>query len=253
MAERAWGFVDPDTIDEFSAITSLDRLISLTPESTLFNTPALRAVIVPQHGELIDSVYDGRLPLSIDVAEKIAMYAGARNGKWKSDKAFDDHPNNMITRFRDVNNTYLSESTYDQYWEVGVIWAQTANRTQAFYPAFSTVYKDDTSILRGLPFIMATCQIWKYAVRSWMRVTGNQKLTKEQLIDRSNRSIAEDCDGKFDKRFDITPKTYYTPADNQRGYSWTCDIEVKGNVMPTVGTYSLIVQRRDSDSDATRL
>lgn len=253
MAVRAWGYVDPNSVDELSAITSLDRLISLTPESSLFNTPAVRAVIVPQHGILIDSEYDGRLPLSIDVAEKIAKYTGARNGKWRNSSAFDDHPNNMITRFRDVNNTYLSDTTHDQYWQIGVIWAQTANRTQAFYPAFSTIYKDDTSVLRGLPFIIATCQIWKYAVRSWMRVTGNQKLTKEQLVDRSNKSIIADCDGKFDQRFDITPITYYTPADRQRGYSWSCDIMVKGNITPTVGTYSLIVQRRDSDSDATRL
>lgn len=253
MAERAWGYIDPNSIDELSAITSLDRIISLTPESTIFSTPAMRAVIVPQHGVKIDSDYDGRLPLSIDVAEKIAIYAGAGNGKWKNGKAFDDFPNNVITNFIDVNNTYLPDAVYDQYWGVGVIWAQTASRTQAFYPAFSTVYKDDTSILRGLPFIMASCQIWKYAVRSWMSVTGNQKLTPEQLIDRSNRSIINDCDGKFDGRFDIIPRTYYTPADKQRGYSWSCDIEIRGEVMPTVGTYSLIVQRRESDSDIVRL
>lgn len=244
MADRGWGYVDSNTVDEMSAITVLDASISLYPESTLFATPACRAVIVPQHGTMVGSDYRGRLPLSIDVATKIAMYTGSRTGVWNSERAFDATPNNHVTKFRDINDTYMSDSMYDRYWSVGVIWAQNVNRTTAFYPAFSTVYADDTSVLRGLPFIMAICQTWKYAHRSWVINTGNQKLTKEQIVSRSNDSIANDIAGKFDQRFAINVDTYFTPADTQRGYSWSCDITIGGDVMPTVGQYSIIVERR---------
>ncbi len=245
MAERGWGYVDWQQVDELSAITTLDRAISLTPDSELFQTPACRAVIVPQHGYLIDSGYTGRLPLTIDVATKVAKYAGARTGVWKSEAAFDATPNNQITRFRDINDTYMSETMYDQYWDIGVIWAQNVNRTTAFYPTFGTVYSDDTSVLRSMVYIMAVCQIWKYAVFGWQAVVGNQKLTKEQLISRSNEVIIDNISGKFDDRFDIGVDTFLTKADEVRGYSWSCNITVKSNVMPTVGTYTIYAERRD--------
>lgn len=242
MAERGWGYVDPNTVDELSAIIALDRTISLYPESVLFSTPACRAVIVPQHGIKLDTDYKGRLPLSLDVAEKVARYAGA--GSWRSNAAFDNSPNNHITNFRDINDLYMPDKKAEQYWNIGVIWAQNVDRTRAFYPAFSTVYKDDTSVLRGLPFIMAICQTWKYAIRSWQINVGNQKLTKPQIVDRSNESIIADTEGKFDGRFTISPKTFYTPSDEARGYSWSCEIVIGGNVMPTVGQYSIKVERR---------
>ena len=244
MADRGWGYVDVNVVDELSAITALDQSISLYPESTLFATPACRAVIVPQHGEMIGSEYRGRLPLSIDVATKVAMYAGAATGVWNSERAFDATPNNHITKFRDINDAYMTDTMYDRYWSVGVIWAQNVNRTTAFYPAFSTTYTDDTSVLRGLPFIMAMCQTWKYAHRSWTLNTGNQKLTKAQIISRSNESIANDVAGKFDQRFDIGVETFFTPADTQRGYSWSCNITIAGDIMPTVGIYNIIMERR---------
>lgn len=244
MAERGWGYVDPNTVDELSAIIALDRSISLYPESVLFSTPACRAVIVPQHGIKLDTDYNGRLPLSLDVAEKVARYAGGSDGRWRANAAFDNSPNNHITNFIDINDLWMPDNKAEQYWNIGVIWAQNVDRTRAFYPAFSTVYKDDTSVLRGLPFIMAVCQTWKYAIRSWQINVGNQKLTKQQIIDRSNESIKVDTEGKFDDRFTINPDTFYTAADKQRGYSWSCAITIGGNVMPTVGQYSIKVERR---------
>lgn len=242
MPERGWGFVDPNQVDELSAIIALDRSISLFPESALFSTPACRAVIVPQHGVKLDTDYKGRLPLSLDVAEKVARYTGSE--VWKSNAAFDNSPNNHITNFTDINDLYMPDGKAEQYWSIGVIWAQNVDRTRAFYPAFSTVYKDDTSVLRGLPYIMAMCQTWKYAIRSWQINVGNGKLTKQQVIARSNDSIATDTEGKFDGRFVINPNTFYTPADVQRGYSWSCEITIAGNIMPTVGQYSIKVERR---------
>lgn len=249
MADRGWGYVDPNAVDELSAIIALDRSISLYPESALFSTPACRAVIVPQHGVKKNTDYRGRLPLSLDVAEKVARYAGSE--VWKSNAAFDNSPNNHITNFTDINDLYMTDSKAEQYWSIGVIWAQNVDRSRAFYPAFSTVYKDDTSVLRGLPYIMAMCQVWKYAIRSWQINVGNQKLSKQQVIDRSNESINNDVEGKFDGRFNIIPNTYYTPADVARGYSWTCDIRIEGNIMPTVGQYSIKVERRGEANNTT--
>lgn len=246
--ELKWGYVDNSTVDQHAIASMLNTIISLTPESDLYGTGACRAVIVTQSGRLRNSDYTGRLPLTIDIAKKVGRYMGGLDGAWKPNYAFDQSPNNQIDDFYDIDNTWHPKEHYDKLWDVGVIWAQNYNRQKQFYPAFQTIYKDDTSVLNSLPTIIACCQINKFMYRAWSNITGGQ-YTEAQIIDRNNRYINEQIDGKFGKRFEIVPNTYITDKDRQLGYAYHCDVQIKSGNMVTVGQYSISAARRDTPAN----
>ena len=79
----------------------------------------------------------------------------------------------------------------------------------------------------------------------WKRLTGNQKLTVDQLIERSNELIIQDTQDVFDGRFVIRPETYLTPADNILGYSWSCKVHIYANNMRTVFQAAVIAHRME--------
>lgn len=245
-----WEWKEPNTHDEeISYAISLRTQAMLYPESTLFNTAAFRAVIMGHAGHDTRDNYRGWLPLIIDFAEKVARYMGAADGKWKERWAFDQEGNNEVNSFQDVNLTYKSPENYDRSWDAGLNWVVYKNRTQLFYPAIQTVYEDDTSVLNSYFVAAAICTLERICQRSWAAITGNQKLTKEQIRDRSNTFIQAAAEGAFDGRFDITVNTYFTKADDNRGYSWSCDVTLATDTMPTVGTFTLIAARRDEQGN----
>lgn len=240
--ELKWGYVDNGKVDHTAIASMLDSIITLTPESDLYGTGTCRALIVTQSGRLRNSNYNGRLPLTIDIAKKVAKYTGGLNGVWKQEYAFDQSPNNQIEDFYDVDNAWQPPSVRDRLWQVGVIWAENYSRNRLFYPAFQTIYKDDSSILNSFPTIIACCQLNKFMYRAWTNISGGV-YTNQQIIERSNRSINEQTDGRFHNRFVITPKTYFTKADEQRGYSYHCDVTIQSGNMVTVGQYTINAER----------
>jgi len=59
-----------------------------------------------------------------------------------------------------------------------------------------------------------------------------------------DRFIEGQIKDKYDGRADITPRSYYTPADTQRGYSWHTDIEGLFDGMKTVEVLTVVAGRR---------
>ena len=215
------------------------------PESEIYGTPVCRVAVVGRTGVLLNSDYRGILPLTIDVADKVSRYMGAGIGRWSSGQAFDDSPNNQVTMFRDINITWQPDNVYNDSWDNGLIWVQNFDRRQQFYPAFQTVYPDDTSVLNSIITMMACCELEKVAQRVWRQLTGNSKLTKDQFIERSNALITSMTVDRFDGRFVIQPETYFTEADDARGYSWSCNIHIYANNMKTVGTFTVVAHRME--------
>ncbi|MEG2268568.1 MAG: hypothetical protein RSC68_30095, partial [Acinetobacter sp.] len=178
-----WQWLKPNTHDEeISYAVSLRTQAILYPESTLFGTQAFRAVILGHCGHDIDEEWDGWLPLTINFAEKVARYMGAGDGRWVERWAFDQAGNNTVENFRDVNLTYKSPENYDRSWDAGLNWVQYSDRTRLFYPAMQTVYDDDTSVLNSYFVAAGVCTIERICQRSWVNITGNQKLTNDQII-----------------------------------------------------------------------
>lgn len=229
---------------ETSIAIALRAAARLYPESEVFGTPVCRVTIVGHSGYLINSQYKGLLPLTVDLADKRAYFMGAANGIWNRDRGYDQAPYNQVTLFKDVNNTYKPSPAYDKDWQNGLVWVQKFNTTKLFYPAIQTVYDDATSVLNSDINAAVIVEAEKVCERVWRQLVGGSKLTQEQFLEKSDQLIAEETDGRFDDRFIIVPRTYFTGYDAILGYSWSTDIEIYMNKMVLVGTYTIVARDR---------
>lgn len=215
------------------------------PESDYYGTAVMRAMIVGRSGKLLQSQYTKRLPLTMEVARKAAAYMGASNGIWKPGFAFDVSPANRVDMFTDINVTFTPAKVRNKDWDVGLNWVQSHTRRGYFFPAFKTVYDNDTSVLNSFFTAMACVELEKVGERAWREFTGRSNLTNAQLIERVNDFVVKNTQGRFDGRFVIVPETYFTDADIARGYSWSLRIKIYAPNMKTVMTLSLEARRLD--------
>lgn len=234
---------------ESSMAISLKNAARLYPESEIHGTKVCRATVVGHAGTLLSSKYKGvngrkHLPHTLQFASRCANYMGAGTGLWNSGAAFDQSPNNQIDMFRDSNITFKSATSRQNDWRNGLIWAQSYDMRSDYWPALQTVYDDDTSVLNNFFNVAIAIDLEKVSQRTYRDLTGmSGKLTKAQFIMRSNELILERTEGKYDGRVSIRPDTYFTAADEQRGYSWRTDIHMYGENMRTVGTYTVVAHR----------
>ena len=229
--------------DEISRASSLRIAAAIYPESEVYGTPVVRAIIVGRSGVLRSKRVRNYLPLTISVADKVAAYCGAGNGVWNSDNAFDQGDNKREKMFTNVNQTYQSRAAYNKSWDAGMIWVQQFDRGSLFFPAYQTAYPDDTSVLNSLSLLIAVSYLERVCEEVWRVLTGDNKLSGQAFIDASNELIIERTRGRFDNRFTIVPNTYFTEADSARGYSWTTDISIYAENSHTVGTFSIVAKR----------
>lgn len=230
---------------ENSIAVALKNYAALFPESVIDGTAACRAIIIGQTGRLIDNSIPDMLPLTLDFADKVSKYMGASNGRWVSEFSFDESPRNQVSLFRNVSLPWKSEVNYTKDWDAGLVWAQNYDRQSMFFPAFQTVYPDDTSVLNTFMTMAACVELEHVVQRCWRDLTGGSKLTREQFIDRSNQLIVERTRDRFDARYVIIPETFFTEADSARGYSWSCKVHIYANNMMTVGTFTIVAHRME--------
>lgn len=236
-----------DQSSENSFAVALRTAASLYPESTIHGTATCRAVIIGHCGKLVNSDWKGLLPMTLDFANKVSRYMGAGDGRWVSAYSFDESPTNQVSLFRpvDVNLTYKSDTNYNKDWDAGLNWVQSYDRNSLFFPAFQTVYPDDTSVLNAFMVMAACVEAEHVSERVWRDLTGGSKLTREQFIERSNRLIDERMRDRFDGRFVVVPETFFTEADDARGYSWSTRIHIYANNMRTVGSFTVVAHRME--------
>ncbi len=236
--------------EESSMAEALKNYAQNFPESEVYGTKVCRAVIVGHDGILIGNRrYRRRAPLTLEYAAMNAKYMGSGDRKWRPGLAPTKNPNNIITMFRDINAPFKSANARSSDWDNGLIWAQRFDRSSYFFPAMQTVYDDDSSILNSALNMQALVELEKVCQRVWRRLVGIDGLTPEQFIERSDKLIVKEVENRFDNRYTIVPNTFMTEADVQRGYSFSCKIDLFGPNMISVGTFT-IRPRRLSDLGA---
>lgn len=233
--------ITPLTAAQESALAiALRTRLQMYPESDYFGTATMRGMIIGRSGTLISSTYNQRLPMTIEFAAKAAAYMGSGDGVWKSANSFDQDPLNQVTLMTDINVVFTPATVRNQDWDNGLVWVEAYGRRSYYFPAFKTVYNNDTSVLTSFFTAMGCVELEKVGERIRKKFSGNSKLTQSQLVDRVNKEAINQTNQRFDSRFTIIPKTYYTDADQARGYSWTLMLQIYANNMPTVQT--LIIQ-----------
>jgi hypothetical protein len=231
--------------EDSSLAVALRTRFQMYPESDYFGTPVMRAMIVGRDGKMLNSQYNGRLPLTHELAVKSARYMGAGNGKWKPGFNFDHAPDSLVEMFHDVSATFTPATVRNKDWAAGLNWVQSYGRRSLFFPALKTVYDNDTSVLNSFFTMMACVELQKVGERAWRRFSGVSSLTNLQLKERVEEFVKDNTVGRFDDRFVIVPEVYFTDADLQRGYSWGLRIKIYAPNMKTVMTLSVQAYRLD--------
>ena len=229
--------------EEESVASILKGYAANYPESVIHGTPVCRALVVAGSGYLINGTWKPRVPVSVDLIDKVAAFMGAGSGIMADGKGFDIAPNNQVSLLRDITGLYKTERQRQKDWDAGMVWAQSYNRRSAFYAAVQTVYPDDTSVLNSAINMFIAVELQKVCDYVWKNLSGNAKLTNPQFIDRSNEMITQRTSNRFDNRVVIVPDTFYTAADVARGYSWSCKINMYASNMKTVGTFTVVSHR----------
>lgn len=223
--------------------SALRAAFFLQPESLIYGTSTMNCVVVMQSGIYAASGFKERQSIIIDLIEKISRYIGAQDGVWKMQYAFDQSPINELRGWTNVDFTYRSRAVQETCWDTGITWVQNKTTNTLFYPAYQTIYPDDSSTLNNIFTMMACCYLKKVVYRVWAQVSGNGRDPDTILADKVNVLIEREVSGKFDNRFTIQPNTYFTFLDQERGYSWTTDITIYSNVTKTVGVYKITTHR----------
>ena len=232
-------------VEEESLANMLQGYAAGYPESVIHGTPCCRAIVIGGQGTVIDGTWNHQVPVSLDLATKVGQYMGASNGRMTSGLSIDSSPNNQISILKDITGLYKSERQRQKDWSAGLIWAQAYDRRTAFYPQYQTVYPEDTSVLNSMINMFIMVELQKVCVSVWRDLTNNSQLNNDQFIERSNTLITERTVNRFDGRVVIQPETFFTVADNARGYSWSCNVHMYANNMKTVGTFTVTAHRME--------
>lgn len=220
--------------DQYSVGVALKTAIDLYPESATFGTPVMRGMINAGAGDLINSLYIKRVPLSYEVAYKAARYMGARNGAWKNGFSFDRAPLSIVTQLKNIDVTWVPTSTRNTLWSVGLNFVLNYQIRTQFFPAMQTVYENDTSVLNSFFTAVAISYLNKVAHAAWREFTGSMSLTNAQLVEQVNGFVSTAVKDKFDGKFVIQPNANITEMDALRGFSWNLGIKIYANNMKTV-------------------
>lgn len=237
--------------EEYSVAAALLSRLQLHPESSYFGTSVYRGVIQGSAGRIRGSQYVERFPMTYEIGVKSARYMGAGNGFWKNGFNFDGYPGSIIESQFDLTIPWTPDDVRNRNWDVGLNWVQRFDRSSFFFPAIKTVYGNDTSVLTSYITACAIIYLNKIAHRAHRRFSGVSGLTAAQFSKRVNDFIAEEVLGKFDGRFIIEPRCYFTSLDEVRNYSWTLPIDIWAPGMKTVMT-TYVVSRRIEDYDGNQ-
>jgi hypothetical protein len=204
-------------------------------------------MIMGRSGLIRNNQYTRRVPLTYEVAIKSARYMGAGNGRWKNGADFDGAPGSIVEAVYDINIKWVPATVRNRNWDVGLNWVQAYDRKQFFFPAFKTVYDDDTSVLNSFPTAMACCYLNKVAHATWREFSGKSNLTNIQFLEQVNSFVVKMTEGRFDSRFVIVPAAYIDDFDALRGNSWHLPIKIYAPNMRTVMTSNTTAFRLDND------
>jgi len=229
--------------EEYSVASALQSRLALHPESTYFGTPVFRGMIMGCVGKIRGSLVTNKVPLTYELGIKSAKYMGAGNGDWKNGKNFDGYPNSIVENQYDLSIQWTPDDVRNRNWDVGLNWVQRFDRTSFFFPAYKTVYDDDTSVLTSYPTACCIIQLNKILEKAHRMFSGVSGLTIDQFSQRVNDFIIDAVKGKFDNRFIIEPNCHFTSLDQVRNFSWTVPVNLWAPGMKTVMTTYVTARR----------
>lgn len=222
---------------------ALKTRLKLAPESTYFGTGVARAVVVAGTGLLRDNTTKNRIPLTYEIAYKMAKMMGAGNYMWKMVELFDNYPGNSLTELIDINPGFIPAGIKPTLWNDGLVWAQPYDRNTYHFPAIQTIYENDTSVLNSIFTVAALCTITKIGADAWRNFTGTVGMTNEAFIAAVTNYVNNRTKDIFGTMIVVVPEVIITDEDELRGYSWRLITKLYANNMKTKMVHSSEIYR----------
>jgi hypothetical protein len=215
----------PTVSSEISITTALRARYRLVPESTVYGTSTCRVTIMAGSARILNSTYPKYVPSNYELMMKRAKYMGSADGLRKDSENYTVHPKNKIEYLRseDITDTWVEPGVRNQQWTVGLTNIHSSGMKEKFIPAFQTIYDSSESTLNSERIMTITGVVKRIAFRVWVELVGNDSLTEEQFIERSNTRIAELCLNRFGKNILIRPETYF---ENNERATWNTKVHI---------------------------
>lgn len=244
---HTWKGVELNIDEESSMGAMLRNYYRLHPESVLYNTPACRAAVFMQYGESIEAPSLGKVPLTMEVANKLATYMGASDGVIRGTR-IDNNPGNVVTTMRKINKTYRNATVRDRDWENGLNYVQTYNRNSNFFPAWGTIYNNDRSVWRSLINVIIGCDLTRVCYRLWAETTGTTGMDETLFLKLMGERFLEYTTGRYNDHVTVKGRFYLDKEDGYNGFSYHGDISLIGDPGMTVGTFTITGLRRNTEA-----
>lgn len=238
---------DNDHSEEASIGISLRARLNLYPESTYYGTSVVRGMIIARDGTLLNSNYNGKLPLTLWLAKRASEMMGSGDGVWNSAKRFDHGGRAIVDNFSNVNVNFVPAGQRVVDWANGLNYPQAYSMTQMFFPALRTAYSDDTSILTSFFAMMACIDLQKVGAQVWREYSGVVGKTRAQLTRDVENRVNELTHGRYADMFRVVPEAYITGGDEQRGFSYSLKIKMFGRGAQTVMSLTVEANREPQE------
>lgn len=237
-----------DYSEKLSIAQAIKARLTNLPESSYFGTEVVRAGIYAGSCEWRGSTIPGkRTSPVLEVCHKRARYMGAANGRWTTRLHYDQgEPGSLCEITFNYDQLWTPVTVRYRFWDAGLNWVGYYDREQPWFPAFRTVYSDDSSLLTADSYVQCLINVNKVNDRSWRAHSGTTGIPEDVFTQRVQDWIIGAVQGLYDNRFPIVPEVAVTEADRARGgYSWHSNIKVYGDPMRTVAVTSTEAFRRE--------
>nr|DAT15071.1 MAG TPA: Structural Protein [Caudoviricetes sp.] len=232
--------------EELGRISMIAGAIRRYPDSQIHGTSAFRCVVAKGSGLLAKSVssYKKRVPVTYEIAVLLTKYWGAGNGIANSRWDWSEGSNNKFNYLIDVTSGFVPYQVRNGYWAAGGMWAQQDERKTSYFPAYRTIFDDDTSTLTNMRTMLVHVDINKIGAEM-QRVFSGKDWTQDRMKQEMTEWFYDQLKGnKYGGKVEINVKITFTKMDVQRGYSWHTEVTVFSDHFYTVQTFESINRRR---------
>lgn len=210
--------------EDLSMGSALHSACLLQPECAIKGTEVCRAEIYQEAGKLVDDLYQGIVPFTLDAMLKKSQVLSVPyiNG------SIGGLPASEITIFKEYNWVACDPSHKQLSWNNGLNYAQHFSMNQIHWPDMRTVYRYDTSVLTdGL--YTDTIVFIKHAVRRcWARFAGTT-MTFEQLAGLAQQNIMDTLRSIIGTKYTYSVRVEQSAEEAKIGYISHVYITLYGN------------------------
>ncbi|QZA70961.1 tail sheath protein [Erwinia phage AH06] len=233
------------SLEQRSMAASLRSYAMLFPESSLYGTSTCRAVFFMQSGQLASEDSDDFYPHLLDHAYKRSRYCGSGDGIMKNAYAYDAAINNQVQLMKNMDALWEPNEVRNTEWGLGLNYAQTYNRRQAYVPHVQTVYDTESSVLRDEIALTICVDIEKQCQIAYRMLGTDTRRTTAQTLAELNRILENLCKDRYDNRVVISVNSFRTIADQNSRVRYSCEVSAAFNKGMYIGSFTVVSRNQE--------